>query len=1118
MNSFMMKTSMLSLAAVAVLGISGCSGSGSGDGSQNSAAKTYNGVAIDGFLSGANVCMDLNNNDECDTNEPKTTTNAKGAYSLQSDEDGSFIVVNGLDIGTGKNFTGRLLAPKGSTVVTPLTSVIQAMVKNDSTLTVATAKSSVQKALGLEGIDITSFDPLSALADTAKTANAKKVLEKQAYMQVMVHAASVAIASADDNTEIADVMGKVFTELGKNFKDASSAVTIDSEKLESATRAVANAVYVDKPEALISVHAVAKDTAVRATATAEVTATNIKEATADDIATSYNAAILIANDTLEDGVRGRVEAAKAEVEKHTPEEMLDLVASLETNEDAASAISDAIEATLTEDNKEDLAEEIKKDIEDANEAVSETERVAELISGATETVVANLINKENIEQNATVVDAKDMFRQLRETAVTFVDLDNIDTNSSAILGGQIELLNTKIKPATEKIAEDFKATATAVESSVQAFDDSLGTNFDSVLSSIENRLEELFAEADKEDWDKNWSVTVGGDTLEHTYDHNETTEVITETFTLDRQTLTIVGSVDENEDFMPTSISTSGTISLSGTGYNLSISSLSLVEEKATIKASGTITGENSATMTLSTLELELDVNPEVNDINMFQNIKATFDGEISSAGRKLVGKLSLNEGATSTLEGIYTGASGEPSFSGKVTMNGSLNTLLDDVAHNNKSSSVGSWSPLLMANVGGVTSLVTNYSYTSSYDSSTKESVYSYILTPQKGDEISCERRTSWGKNSFTCENATVTPYTTYDGIMVATLEGGKELFVNNAWTNSQWSNDVSTHQQRIYFHNTGETYYENNELMLNGEKIVITALEIRESKNLLDRAFDFSFDGNLTHGAKSLTATLGVNKGATTSELYAQDVKLTDGISHVKLDKLSVEMPAAEFVKLGERSRNNYYGHDYTPFENYEYNYNAYHDNNDNDIDAEAITKAVLSGFELVIVDEDSRELKLTTDISYTNGETRKVVFDGSYNYRGTSFVGHIDIDGTENDNDVLVGDAKVSGSIVSHGFRPFDIKALVKSKEDKSVNGYALFTRAGSYTLGIKLDHTVDAETKTTVVSLGDSRGVLGAYSSEDEILHVTNKNGDPLAEVGTTNNWEIVYSDETSETLF
>ncbi|MGH8848934.1 MAG: hypothetical protein ACREXQ_17055, partial [Polaromonas sp.] len=67
------KLSWLALSAAVALTACG----GGSDGPAN-----LSGVVADGYLNGATVCLDLNNNMACDAGEPSATTTAGGKYSM----------------------------------------------------------------------------------------------------------------------------------------------------------------------------------------------------------------------------------------------------------------------------------------------------------------------------------------------------------------------------------------------------------------------------------------------------------------------------------------------------------------------------------------------------------------------------------------------------------------------------------------------------------------------------------------------------------------------------------------------------------------------------------------------------------------------------------------------------------------------------------------------------------------------------------------------------------------------------------------------------------------------------------------------------------------------------
>jgi hypothetical protein len=89
------------------------------------AQQQAQGVAVDGYLAGSDVCLDLNINDACDQNEPTSKTGSNGAYTLtysaEVQADSRFatspiLIVGGTDVGLdldkpdNKPFVGSLKA------------------------------------------------------------------------------------------------------------------------------------------------------------------------------------------------------------------------------------------------------------------------------------------------------------------------------------------------------------------------------------------------------------------------------------------------------------------------------------------------------------------------------------------------------------------------------------------------------------------------------------------------------------------------------------------------------------------------------------------------------------------------------------------------------------------------------------------------------------------------------------------------------------------------------------------------------------------------------------------------------------------------------------------------
>lgn len=199
------KFSMLAAAASAVL-LAACGGGG-GSGPLSS-ANVLTGVAVDGYLQGATVFLDINRNGISDVAEPSTTTDLNGRFALDySGVTGAItglpvVVTGGVDSDTGFGFTGKLAAPVESVrqtqVVTPLTTLVDAMVAQGLTTDVASAKQKVASALGLT-VEQLSTDPVAAIANNPGIYTTVVALQRS--VQMLASANAVAGESSQKSQE-----------------------------------------------------------------------------------------------------------------------------------------------------------------------------------------------------------------------------------------------------------------------------------------------------------------------------------------------------------------------------------------------------------------------------------------------------------------------------------------------------------------------------------------------------------------------------------------------------------------------------------------------------------------------------------------------------------------------------------------------------------------------------------------------------------------------------------------------------------------------------------------------------------------------------------------------------
>lgn len=98
---------------------------------------SLNGAVVDGYISAASVCLDLNGNGSCDVNEPTTLTSTSGAFSFSTIDvtDIGFVTLvasGGKDTATNKSFLGKFrntidtntVSQTEKLFITPLTDLI----------------------------------------------------------------------------------------------------------------------------------------------------------------------------------------------------------------------------------------------------------------------------------------------------------------------------------------------------------------------------------------------------------------------------------------------------------------------------------------------------------------------------------------------------------------------------------------------------------------------------------------------------------------------------------------------------------------------------------------------------------------------------------------------------------------------------------------------------------------------------------------------------------------------------------------------------------------------------------------------------------------------------------
>lgn len=182
------KSSAIQLALLGVMGVS-LSGCGGGTGTvtttQLLGGVQVGGKVVDGYVSGATVTMDLNNDGICAVGEPTAITNASGNFTFDSALGKHMLCSNGgTDIATGQPFVGQIKAPAGATSVTPLTNMMVASGLTEAQLVTQ---------LGLPaGTSITTADPTLA--------GNEKLLATTTAVQQLIQQTAAALSTATGAT------------------------------------------------------------------------------------------------------------------------------------------------------------------------------------------------------------------------------------------------------------------------------------------------------------------------------------------------------------------------------------------------------------------------------------------------------------------------------------------------------------------------------------------------------------------------------------------------------------------------------------------------------------------------------------------------------------------------------------------------------------------------------------------------------------------------------------------------------------------------------------------------------------------------------------------------------
>ncbi|MDB9899271.1 Ig-like domain-containing protein, partial [Gammaproteobacteria bacterium] len=205
-----------------------------GDGGTRSASVTVegyrntNGVVVDGYISGAEVCIDVDDSWTCDSNENTTTSDNEGKFTIRY-SNGNLVSIGGTDLDSqafldNLLITHKLTGHSDFKAVTPVTSIAAFM--EDASL--------VNTALGIDSsIDVFTFDPVANKGDGGIN---DYLYEKGNQLTVLAYALQNITNNLNTTTETTQDYFKAITEeIEKEYTETTTKVDIETEEFITKT-------------------------------------------------------------------------------------------------------------------------------------------------------------------------------------------------------------------------------------------------------------------------------------------------------------------------------------------------------------------------------------------------------------------------------------------------------------------------------------------------------------------------------------------------------------------------------------------------------------------------------------------------------------------------------------------------------------------------------------------------------------------------------------------------------------------------------------------------------------------------------------------------------------------
>lgn len=205
----------------------------------DSLIDTISGVVVDGYISNATVCLDINNNSICDSDELTTQSDQNGSFTfnnLKLTKDSLITILSsgGIDTATNENFNAQLkkIVPlknqiENNLTITPLTDLIAvSFLKSDNynQLALDDAKTKIADSLGISKTKL-DIDPMSDISLFTKVQEIQSV---KFAIETLINK-NIDILTKDKENDVRELIKKEIIMQNYNLERILVALEIDLE-------------------------------------------------------------------------------------------------------------------------------------------------------------------------------------------------------------------------------------------------------------------------------------------------------------------------------------------------------------------------------------------------------------------------------------------------------------------------------------------------------------------------------------------------------------------------------------------------------------------------------------------------------------------------------------------------------------------------------------------------------------------------------------------------------------------------------------------------------------------------------------------------------------------------